>query len=289
MARILIVGAGDVGGRVAVLLAEQSHRVWALRRSMPEQRQPLAGVQTLVADVTRPETLTQLPENLDVVITALSPGESGEAAYRRVYVEGTRHLLQALEGQNVIRHFWVSSTSVYGEQNGGWIDDSTPVDASSPTTDALIAAEAVAKASSIPCTLVRFGGLYGPGRHWLLRWVSSGRAMQSQPPVWSNRIHVEDAAGFLAHLAMLALRGETLHDSYIGVDDAPSAQHEVLTWLAQQLGCAVPPEVTEISAQRGKRLRNTRLRASGYALRYPSFREGYLQVLLQVLAAREAH
>ena len=97
MARILIVGAGDVGGRVAVLLAEQGHHVWALRRSMPEQRQPLAGVQTLVADVTRPETLTQLPENVDLVITALSPGESGEAAYRRVYVEGTRHLLQALE------------------------------------------------------------------------------------------------------------------------------------------------------------------------------------------------
>jgi nucleoside-diphosphate-sugar epimerase len=279
MARILIVGAGDVGGRVAVLLAANGHSVWALRRSLPEQRQQLPGVQTLVADVTRPETLTQLPERLAIVITALSPGESGEEAYRRVYVEGTRHLLQALGDQHLIRHFWVSSTSVYGEQNGGWVDDDTVISASSPTTQALVAAEAVANASAWPCTIVRFGGLYGPGRHWLLRWIRSGRAMQSQPPVWTNRIHVEDAAAFLAHLVTLTLQGVPLHESYIGVDDAPSAQHDVLTWLAQQLGCSAPPEVNDINTQQGKRLRNSRLRASGYDLQYPSFKEGYLHVL----------
>ena len=279
MARILIVGAGDVGGRAAVALSAQGHQVWALRRSLPEQRPSLSGVRTLVADVTRPETLTQLPSALDIVITALSPGESGEAAYRRVYVEGTRHLLQALAGQTLLRHFWVSSTSVYRESKGDWVDDDTPVAASSATTQALIDAEALVLSAAWPSTCVRFGGLYGPGRHWLLRWVSSGKAMQSKPPVWTNRIHVEDAAGFLVHLVALTLHGEALHKSYIAVDDAPSTQHEVLMWLAEQLGCDCPPEVMVPDGNQGKRLQNQRLRASGFALRYPSFREGYRQVL----------
>ena len=279
MARILIVGAGDVGGRAAVALSAQGHQVWALRRSLPEQRPSLSGVQTLVADVTRPETLTQLPNGLDIVITALSPGESGEAAYRRVYVEGTRHLLLALAGQTLLRHFWVSSTSVYRESKGDWVDDDTPVAASAPSTQALIDAEALVLSAAWPSTCVRFGGLYGPGRHWLLRWVSSGKAMQSKPPVWTNRIHVEDAAGFLVHLVALTLHGEALHKSYIAVDDAPSPQHEVLMWLAEQLGCDCPPEVMVPDGNQGKRLQNQRLRASGFALRYPSFREGYRQVL----------
>ena len=279
MARILIVGAGDVGGRLAVTLAAQGHQVWALRRSLPERRQALPGVHCLVADVTQPDTLTVLPEQLDIVVTALSPGESGVAAYRRVYVEGTRQLMQALSGQALVHHFWVSSTSVYGQSQGEWVDADTPAQPGTDTAHALLAAEAVAQSAGWPCSIVRFGGLYGPGRHWLLRWVSSGRPVQQHPPSWSNRIHVEDAAGFLAHLVMLALTGQPLRAIYIGVDDAPTPQHEVLVWLAAQLGCPPPTIANQPDASLGKRLSNRSLRDSGYVLRYPDFRTGYVQVL----------
>lgn len=281
MARILIVGAGDVGGRLAVTLAAQGHDVWALRRSLLEQRESLAGVHCLVADVTQAQTLTKLPAQLDIVITALSPGESGVAAYRRVYVEGTRNLMQALAGQKLVHQFWVSSTSVYGQSQGEWVDADTPAQPGTDTARELLDAEAVAQAAGWPCSIVRFGGLYGPGRHWLLRWVSSGRPVQSQPPSWSNRIHVEDAAGFLAHLVSLALAGQPLRATYIGVDDAPTPQHEVLFWLAEQLEC--PPPLAEVrpEAGMGKRLSNRSLRDSGYALRYPDFRAGYAQVLAE--------
>ncbi len=284
MARILIVGAGDVGGRLAVSLATQGHEVWALRRSLPEQRESLAGVHCLVADVTQPQTLTALPDRLDIVVTALSPGESGAAAYRRVYVEGTRNLMQALAGQTLVHQFWVSSTSVYGQSQGEWVDADTPAQPGSDTAHELLAAEAVAQAAGWPCSIVRFGGLYGRGRHWLLRWVTSGRPVQSQPPSWSNRIHVEDAAGFLAHLVALALAGQPLRAAYIGVDDAPTPQHEVLQWLAGQLDCPPPLAETKPDASQGKRLSNSSLRDSGYVLRYPDFRAGYAQVL----AEREA-
>ncbi len=274
MAKILIVGAGDVGGRLATSLARDGHAVWTLRRSAAE----LPGIGLIRADVTRPETL-QLPDGLDIVVTALSPGESGAEAYRRVYVEGTRALQQALAGQRLVRQFWVSSTSVYGEDQGQWIDETTPAVPVSATAEALLDAEALVMNGAWPGSIVRFGGLYGPGRHRLLRWVGSGRPVQVEPPSWSNRIHVEDAAGLLHHLVTQALAGEPVAELYLGVDDAPSAQHDVLSWLAAQMQLPAPPGEVRPDAARGKRIRNLALHVSGYTLRYPDYRSGYAQVL----------
>lgn len=279
MARILIVGAGDVGGRVAVNLAASGHEVWTLRRSLPAQREHLPGVHALVADVTQPHTLSVLPARLDIVVTALSPGESGVSAYQRVYVEGTRHLLQALAGQRLVHQFWVSSTSVYGQSRGEWVDTDTPAEPASATAMALRQAEQLVQAAGWPSTLVRLSGLYGPGRHWLLRWVEQGRPVQQDPPSWSNRIHVHDAAGLLTHLVAQALAGQTPKPICLGVDDAPTPQHEVLFWLADQLGCAAPPVENHADAAQGKRISSRSLHDSGYTLRYPDYRAGYAEVL----------
>lgn len=279
MAKILIAGAGDVGSRLALLLVAEGHEVWALKR----RPAALPGVQVLTADVTRPETLAALPVGLDVLVVALAPGEPGAEAYRRVYVEGTRNLMQALTGQALRHQFWVSSTSVYGEDAGEWVDEATPAHPASATGRLLLEAEAVARAAPWPCTVLRLGGLYGPGRHRLLRRVDSGEVVTTLPAAWSNRIHVEDAAGLLAHLLRQALAGVTPPPLCLGVDDAPSPQHEVLAWLAQAM--ARPPLPTwqqpgaMPGAATGKRVRNRALHASGYALRYPDYRAGYAQVL----------
>lgn len=188
--------------------------------------------------------------------------------------------MQALVRQSLVHNFWVSSTSVYGQHQGEWVDANTPAQPGSDTGHELLAAEAIAQAAGWPCSIVRFGGLYGPGRHALLRWVKSGRSVQVQPPSWSNRIHVEDAAGFLAHLVAMALAGQPLRPIYIGVDNLPSAQHEVLAWLATQLDCAPPPAENKPDASLGKRLSNAELHSTGYALRYPDYRAGYAQVLM---------
>ncbi len=274
MAKILIVGAGDVGGRLALLLVADGHEVVALRRSAVA----LSGVRVLQADVTRPDSL-QLPDGLDVVVTALSPGESGVEAYRRVYVEGTRALQQALAGQQLAHQFWVSSTSVYGEDAGEHIDETTPAQPASATARALLDAEALVTSSPWPATIVRFGGLYGPGRHRLLRWVEEGRPVQAEPPSWSNRMHVEDAAGLLRHLVTQALAGQAPAALCLGVDNEPAALHEVLAWLAGEMRLTPPPGEARPGASQGKRIANRGLCASGYVLRYPDYRAGYRQVL----------
>ncbi len=274
MAKILIVGAGDVGGRLARLLADRQHEVYALRRHLVA----LEGVHGLVADVTRTETLQSLPDGLDMVIFALSAG-GGEAGYRQVYLEGTRNVLAALQGQNLRHVFWVSSTGVYGESGGEWIDENTPACPVTATAKVLLASEACVQSFGWPCSMIRLGGLYGPGRHRLLRWVQEAKPVQQEPPSWTNRIHVADAAGFLAHLCERVLAEKSLLPVYLGVDDTPTPQADVLCWLADQMQLPMPPLVSGSELSQGKRIRNVGLRESGYELMFADYRAGYTEVL----------
>ena len=133
-------------------------------------------------------------------------------------------------------------------------------------------------ASPIPATVVRFAGIYGPGRDWLIERARGGASCAGDPPKYTNRIHRDDCAGVLSHL----IERDRIDDAYIGVDDAPVEECEVLEWLAARLGAPAPRRVGAGSGPAtasGKRCSNARLRASGYRFRYPSFREGYAAVL----------
>jgi nucleoside-diphosphate-sugar epimerase len=136
--------------------------------------------------------------------------------------------------------------------------------------------------SAFPATVIRFGGIYGPSRTRLIDSLRAGSATcVAQPPLYTNRIHRDDCAAALAHLMTLA-EPESL---YLGVDDDPAPQCQVLGWLAARLGVAGPRVVAEQAAARGqranKRCRNTRLRASGFRFRYPSYRDGYRAMLAE--------
>jgi nucleoside-diphosphate-sugar epimerase len=276
MAKVLIVGCGDVGGRLAVLLAEAGHEVYGLRRSAFS----LPGVHALTGDVTDPASL-HFPAGLDVVFVVLAPGESGAEAYRRVYLEGTRHVLRVLAGQALQRIFWVSSSSVYGQDDGSWVDESSPAQPESATAQLLLAAEQLLKDAQWPATVVRFAGIYGPGRLRLLSWVRSGREVQAEPPAWTNRIHVEDCAALLAFLFVQQLTGTNLASLYIGVDAEPVPQHEVLDWLADRLALPHVARVFRPGAASNKRLSNGRISALGFRMRYPGYRSGYDAVMGQ--------
>lgn len=274
MAKVLIVGCGDVGGRLAVALAAAGHEVHGLRRAAFV----LPGVRALAGDVTVPDSL-QFPAGLDYVFVLLAPGESGEAAYRRVYYEGTRHVLAALAGQSLRRVFWISSSSVYGQDDGSEVDEESLAVPASATGRVLLESEALVREAGWPATIVRLSGLYGSGRLRLVNWVRAGRPVQAEPPQWTNRIHVADAAGLLAFLLERDQAEVALAGTYLGTDSTPVAQHEVLDWLADRLRLPRVPHEAMPGAGRNKRLSNARLRALGYALRYPDFRTGYAEVL----------
>lgn len=274
MAKVLIAGCGDVGGRLARRLVDAGHEVIGLRRSggVP------AGVTGLQADVTRPETL-QLPPDLDAVFIILSPDGHDAAAYRRTYFDGTRHLLSALSGQRLRHVFWVSSTSVYGQEDGGWVDETSPTEPATETARVLLQSEGVVRAGPWPCTLVRCSGLYGPGRLRLLRWVEEGRPVVVEPPQWTNRLHVDDAAGILAFLFVRVLSGLAVQDLYIATDQKSATQDEVLDWLADTMRRPRVPHEVRQGGKSNKRLTSQRLADLGYEWQYPDFRSGYLPVI----------
>jgi nucleoside-diphosphate-sugar epimerase len=280
MAQMLIAGCGYVGTALGVRLAAAGHEVWGLRRSaigLP------AEIRYLAADLTDPQTLRALPPGLEWVFYTAAADGADEEAYRAVYVDALRHLLQALQrqGQAPRRVFYTSSTAVYAQADGEWVDETSPTAPTHFTGKCLLEGERLLLEGPFPATVLRLGGIYGPGRTSLIERVRQRRAVCSAgPPRYTNRIHRDDCAGALHHLMTLA----EPDGLYIGVDHEPADQCDVLRWLAAQLGA--PPPRLEAGADAGrrrqhtnKRCRNAKLVASGYSFQYPTFREGYTALL----------
>lgn len=276
MAHILIAGAGYVGLALAQLLRDAGHAVTGLKRTPPVADHGLAW---LAADVTRPGTLTDVPRDLDAVVCALAPGGRSEAAYREVYVDGTANLLAALPRRD-LPFLLVSSTGVYGQDAGEWVDERTPPDPATATGRVLLEAEQRALADRPAATVVRFSGIYGPGRTWLADRVRAGHPVQTDPPSYTNRIHRDDCARVLAWLLSRRLAGETLPPVLLASDDDPAPLAEVTAWIAELLDIPAPPAAPhDPGAGSNKRCRNDLLKDLGYTFLFPSYREGYEDLL----------
>lgn len=258
----MVAGAGDVGGRLARLRAAAGDEVIALRR---REAATGSGVRSLRADLATGEGMEGLPRRPDAVVFAAAPDARNEAAYRGLFIDGPRRLLDALDAAPP-RFVLVSSTAVHGEDAGEWVDESTPPRPGAFNGRVLSEAERLLAAACPGGVVLRLSGLYGPGRGHLRT-----RALGGQPgrPRWTNRIHVEDAAAALSHLLDL----EAPKACYLGSDDRPALEQEVFAWLRDHAGLeAVAPVVERES---GRRVCNRRLRDSGWTPAYPDFRAGY--------------
>jgi nucleoside-diphosphate-sugar epimerase len=210
--------------------------------------------------------------------------ERSDAAYQRAYVTGVARLVERLARMPAPprRLLYVSSTSVYAQQDGEWVDETSPAEPAGFTGRRLLEGEACALAAPFPASVLRLGGIYGPGRSSLVERVRSGALrLPRGAPRWTNRIHRDDAAGALAHLAEL----DDTAPCHLGVDSEPAPEAEVLAWLAARLGVTLvtdeEPSAGEAPrrAAGNKRCSNARLLATGFRFRYPTYREGYAALL----------
>lgn len=265
---VLIAGCGQLGTALGQQLTKAGHRVTGLRRradAIPPPLEPLA------ADLQRPESLAQLPADIRLVYCILTPDEYSDDGYWRAYHDGLLGLLHGLEraGTQPRRLIFVSSTSVYGHDDGRWVDEWTEPAPATRRAEALLASEQLARESSLETTVVRFSGIYGPGREYLVRLAREGRPCR--PNHWTNRIHHEDCVRALAHLRLPEVEATT----YIATDCEPVRQCEVLDWLADRVGAERPPRAEGDAPVTGKRLSNSFLLASGFRFLYPDYRSGY--------------
>ncbi len=275
--RVLVAGCGYVGTALGLELAARGDRAFGLRRD-PSGLPP--GIEPVQADLLGPDLASRIP-GVDAVVYAAAAGGGGEEGYRRTYVEGVDRLLGVLEGLDPLerprRFIFVSSTAVYGDAEGGWVDEDTPAEPEGYRGSTVLEGEARTLASPIGGVVLRLGGIYGPGRTRLPDQVRRGEArLAPGGPLWSNRIHRDDAAGALLHLLDL----ENPEAVYLGVDDEPAPLEDVYRWLARALDAPEPTEDPGRTRDRSnKRCSSRRLRESGYAFRYPSYREGYADML----------
>lgn len=272
--RVLIAGCGYVGGALARMLVHDGHEVFGLRRA---PRNLPAGVIPVAADLATGDDLASVPGDLDVCVSAVSADGRSEAAYEAAYVRAVRNLQSVLESESPALQRWVfaSSTAVYGQQDGEWVDEEASTSPSSFTGRTVLHGEALVRSSAVPSPIVlRLGGIYGPGRTRLVDSVRRGEATCPPEPSYTNRIHRDDAAGAIRHLLTLPDPEQV----YVGVDTDPAERCEVLTWIADQVG-APPPAPGPPTGRGSKRVDSSRLQASGYRFRYPTFREGYRAIL----------
>jgi len=271
---VLIAGCGDLGTEAGLRFAAAGHRVVGWRRSPGKLPAQLEG-----AAVDLAGELPSIPADTEIVVMATAAAARTEAAYRSAYVDALRNLLDALERDGVRprRLLFVSSTAVYGENDGGTVDERTPARPASATGRILLEAEELLHARVPSGVALRLGGIYGPGRTRLIDQVRSGTAVVPDPPRPTNRIHRDDAAAAIVHLTTAVEAPEPV---YLGVDEEPAELGEVLRFLAAELGVPEPPTGPDTSSRGGdKRCSSARLAATGFRFRYPTFREGYRAVL----------
>jgi len=284
--RVLILGCGYVGQSLGELLARQGHDVLGVRRTLTDNSPPPdapPALKFIAADVTRPPDLAALPGPFDWVINAVSSTRGGVEEYRSVYLEGTRHVVDWLNGQPLRRYVHLSSTSVYGQSDGSRVHEQSPTQPTSPTSRVLVETEELLRTAAgtrqFPAVLLRVAGIYGPERgHLFQQYLRNEARLQGHGERLINMIHRDDVVAAI----MTALTHGRPGETYNVVDDEPVTQLHFFRWLSETLGKPMPPFATaeeDASRKRGltnKKVSNRRLRMElGLQLKYPTFRQGY--------------
>lgn len=292
MEKLLIVGAGDVASRMIPAVVAR-YRVFALTRN-PSTADRLAahGVQPIVGDLDDPASLAPLAGLAERVVHLAPPQETGGEDRR------TRALLGALTTSKMVaqgsppkavvrRLVYISTTGVYGDCGGEWIDESRPVN---PTTDRArrrVDAEAAvtewSRAEGPSVAILRVPGIYAADRLPLERLRRGTPVLRAEDDVFTNHIHADD----LANIITLALERDDATGVFNAIDDTQMTMGDYFDLVADRFGLPRPPRIARGGAldrippallsfmSESRRIRNDRMkRELGIVLRYPTVSEG---------------
>ena len=286
--KVLFIGFGKLARLTYPMFANTGYTVTAVART-PLSKSDSQGFENLtficgsVLDSQVQNAIAQ--QQFDVVIITLTPDGREAEDYANGYLKPA-HALADLWQRNAPpkQVLFVSSTRVYAQNRGQWVDERSETNPDSAQGEILLNAENALRARHLTTTAVRFSGIYGGTRQYLLRQVLAGNGGGAQ---YTNRIHEEDCARVLHFLAEKS-QTETLPEILLATDDEPLPSQQVRQWLAkallansrvaddareriEKLAMQTLPDA-EVSA---KRCRNDLLKALGFDFTYPSFKVGY--------------
>jgi nucleoside-diphosphate-sugar epimerase len=279
--RLLIVGAGDIARRALPALRAR-YATTALVRGSPSALAD-RGVQTLAGDLDRPESLAPLALAADVLLHAAPPTASGARDER------TRNLVAALAGARMLprRVVYISTSGVYGDCGGAWVDEARPVRPQTDRARRRVDAEQVladwGRSRGVEIVVLRAPGIYAADRLPLERLKSRTPVLRAEEDVYTNHVHPDD----LAAICVRALERDAPAGCYNAADDTAMKMGDYFDFVADRLGLARPPRVSRAEAEaaippplasfmrESRRLDNRKLKAQlGIRLKYPTVREG---------------
>jgi len=293
MKRRLVFGCGYLGHRVARLWGQAGDDVYAVTRSENRQRALSEdGFFPVLADVTRRETLADLPQ-IDTVLVAVGMDRSMYSDIRKVYVEGLKNVLDALP-ESVQHVIYVSSTGVYGNFDGAWIDEEARTDPKREGGKACLEAEQLLKESrwGSRSTILRFAGIYGPDRVPTRQQVLDKQWDRLSPAGYLNLIQVDDGARIVRLIARSVDADpdntDALTQTFLVSDGQPPLRRDYYDWIADRFNVgpipwdpdAVAPQ--ESRASSSKRISNKKLQQHfSIDFLYPDYRAGLKHALDQ--------
>lgn len=275
----MIVGCGWLGTAIGRGLVARGDRAVGVRRTTTAAGDlEAAGIEPLIADVTAADFPRAISDDIGAVVVCVSPRERSPRAYRETYVEVNRAVLDAVRALPIEAYVYTGSTGVFGQSEGGVMDEQTVPAPADDAALALVEAEEVvvgaARQARVPTRVVRLSGLYGPGRLGVIERVRSGRlALGGGDDAWMNWCHLDDAARVVLAAVDRGHPGGVYH----GSDAHPARRREVVTWIASRLGIDAPDGGPAPPGGRrsNRRISSARTRAElALDLLYPSFRDG---------------
>jgi nucleoside-diphosphate-sugar epimerase len=271
--KIAIVGCGYVGQAIARYWRQYGHLV-TVTTTTPQRVEELQSLadRVLVVKGNDPTAIGTALEGQELVL--LSLGARQRDAYRETYLETARTLSPLLSGETSVKQvIYTGSYAVYGDRQGQWVDENTPVAPANENGEILAETERVLLAGDrqdLAVCILRLGGIYGPGRE--IAKIFRPLAGTTRPGTGrevSNWIHLDDIVAALEFARAHRLRGV-----YNLVNDTPLEQKELLDRLCELHNLepiSWDPTATERRPYNA-RVSNRKLIEAGFRCRYPQTR-----------------
>ncbi|MFT5207467.1 MAG: nucleoside-diphosphate-sugar epimerase [Candidatus Omnitrophota bacterium] len=272
----LIAGCGYLGIALGQKLKSAGHNPFGIARSLASiKRIELADIQPLQFDLCKINAQSELPL-FDMAILCQAPNHQVDH-YQSTYLDATASFLDYCKNKpNIKKIVFISSTSVYGDQHGHDVDERAVINPTTLNANAktLYQAEQMLMSSKLPVDILRLAGLYGPERNRIQK-IQDATFKPPLSEVITNRIHRDDAIQAIE----IILKEKSHHEIYLGVDNESCTAKEFYTWLYSALNLNIPECSEAPATQSSKRCLNDKLKKLSFNPQYPSFRDGYKELL----------
>ena len=274
--KLLVIGCGKLGQKLGLLAKKTPLDLLGFKRKKITSTNIRIEQQDIFDKSFFDKVKIHSP---DFILYSLSADEQSEKSYRKNYVDGLKQVIKSIKYINNFQHlFFVSSTSVYGDNNDQFIDEFSETSPKNFRGTILLEAENLLNTVKFNSTVLRLSGIYGSGRNYMIKLSQDA---ESWPKVdrWTNRINEDDAANFIIFLLNQCLQGEIPEKLYLLTDKEPVTLFRLLNWMRQNLNLKNKINITSDPIL-GKRLRSSIIPSLKFEYKYPTYKQGY-KVLIQ--------